>query len=176
VVIDRVHYLLLQVFRRLPRRVRRWIVRFGSPKYTVGAICIVRRRDGALLLARHSYASRWGTPGGLAKRNERPDAAAVRETMEEVNLRIEVVGDPVVVVEPRPRRVDVVFLARPVPGAPLDDVRPSSPEILATAWFAPSELPELQPETANALVALARAGRIDLDGSGLTPSSDRPTR
>jgi 8-oxo-dGTP diphosphatase len=175
-VIDRIHFLLLQVFKRLPRRLRRTIVRFGAPKYTVGAICIVRRRDGAILLARHSYVSRWGTPGGLAKHGEHPDVAAVRETLEEVNLTVELDGEPAVVVEPRPRRVDVVYLARPVPGAPLDDVRPSSPEILETGWFGMDDLPELQPETATALVALARNGRIDLSGSGLTPSSGRPTR
>ncbi len=175
-MLDRAYLVFLRIFRILPRGLRRVLVRTGSPKYTVGAICIVRRRDGAILLARHSYWDRWGTPGGLAKRGERPDAAAVRETMEEVNLAIEVVGEPAVVVEPAPRRVDVVFLARPVPGAPLDDVRPSSPEILSVAWFMPTELPELQPETATALVALARDGRIDLAGSGLTPSSDHPTR
>lgn len=175
-MLDRAYVLFLRVYRVLPRRVRRWLVRAGSPKYTVGAICIVRRRDGAILLARHSYVNRWGTPGGLAKRNEAPEVAAVRETMEEVNLRIEVVGEPAVVVEARPRRVDVVFLARPVPGAPLDDVRPSSAEILEVGWFQPHELPELQSETATALVALARAGRVDLAGSGLTPWSDRPTR
>ena len=175
-MVDRLYVIALRVFRVLPRRARRWVVRAGSPKYTVGAICIVVRRDGAILLAQHSYVSRWGTPGGLAKRREYPDAAAVRETMEEVNLPIEVVGEPAVVVEPRPRRVDVVFLARPVPGAPLDDVRPSSPEIVSGAGFQPEDLPELQTETATALVALARSGRIDLAGSGLTPWSDRPTR
>lgn len=173
---DRSFVLVLRVFGLLPRRMRRWVVRAGSPKYTVGAICIVVRRDGAVLLAEHSYVRRWGTPGGLAKRGEYPDVAAVRETMEEVNLQIEVVGEPVVVVEPRPRRVDVVFLARPVPGAPLDDVRPSSPEITSVGWFPPDDLPDLQPETATALVALARGGRIELNGSGLTPWSDRPTR
>ena len=175
-MIERVQVLLLRVFGVLPRRVRRVLIRAGTAKYTVGAICIVRRRDGAILLARHSYVSRWGTPGGLAKRGERAEMAAVRETMEEVNLPIELVGEPAVVVEPGPRRVDVVFLARPVPGAPLDDVRPSSAEITAVGWFQPDDLPELQAETATALVALARAGRLDLTGSGLTPWSDRPTR
>jgi len=173
VVVESVQRLLLRVFRLLPRRVRRWLVRAGSPKYTVGAICIVQRRDGAILLVRHSYVSRWGTPGGLTKRREHADVAAARETMEEVNLAVELVGEPSVVVEPRPRRVDVVFLARPAPDAPLDDVRPSSPEIVATQWFQPDELPELQPETATALVALSRDGRIDLSGSGLVPSSSR---
>jgi len=175
-VIEAAERLLLRVFRFLPNRVRRWLVRLGTPKYTVGAICIVVRRDGAILLVRHSYVSRWGTPGGLAKRREQPELAAVRETLEEVNLRVELVGDPSVIVEPLPRRVDVVYLARPAHDAPLDDVRPSSPEITSTRWFLPNELPDLQPETATALVALSRDGRIDLSGSGLTPSSVRPKR
>lgn len=173
---DAIERLLLRVFRVLPNRVRRWLVRLGTPKYTVGAICIVVRRDGAILLVRHSYVSRWGTPGGLLKRREAVELAAVRETFEEVNLHVELVGEPSVVVEALPRRVDVVFLARPAQDAPLDDVRPSSPEITAAQWFLPHELPDLQPETVTALVSLARDGRIDLLGSGLTPSSVHPTR
>ena len=161
-VIERGHLLLLRIFGVLPRRLRRVIVRLGSPKYTVGAICIVQREDGAVLLVRHTYWKRWGTPGGLAKRHERPDVAARRETLEEVNLRIELIGEPAVVVEPRPHRVDVVYLARPVPGAELSEVRPSSPEIERLDWFALSELPTLQPETVTALRALERSGAIDL--------------
>lgn len=157
---DEAYRLFLKVYRVLPRPVRRWAVRAGTPRFTVGAICIVRRDDGAVLLARHSYWSRWGTPGGLAKRGEHPEAAAVRETKEEVNLDVELVGEPVVVVEPRPRRVDVVVLARPVPGADLDAVRPSSPEIVKVGWFHLDDLPDLQVETATALATLARAGRL----------------
>lgn len=159
------------MFSLLPRWVRRWLVRLGTPRYTVGAVCIVERRDGAILLVRHSYATRWGTPGGLVKRREQPDIAAVRETMEEVNLRVELVGEPMVVVEPEPRRVDIVYLARPAHDAPLDDVRPSSPEINSAQWFMPDELPDLQPETATALISLARDGRIDMSPSGIRPSS-----
>ncbi len=166
-MLERLHLLALRVFAHLPRPTRRFLVRAGSPKYTVGAICIVRRADGALLLVRHSYWSRWGTPGGLAKRGERPADAAVRETMEEVHLAIELDGEPVVVVEPRSNRVDVVFLARPASGADLEDVRPSSPEITALAWFDPADLPDLQSETATALAALVRAGRTTLQGSGI---------
>jgi 8-oxo-dGTP pyrophosphatase MutT (NUDIX family) len=159
--------ILLRIFGRLPRRFRRLLVRLGSPKYTVGSICLIRRDDGAFLFVRHSYWTRWGTAGGLAKRHEAPELAAERETMEEVNLAIELVGEPAVVVEPVPHRVDVVFLARPAPGADLDQVRPSSPEIEALDWFMLDELPPLQHETVLAMRALERMGLIDLSGVDL---------
>ena len=164
-MLDRVHLLALKVFGALPRRVRRVLVRLGSPKYTVGAICIVQRGDGAILLVRHTYWRRWGTPGGLAKRHERPEVAAVRETREEINLDVELVGEPAVVVEPVPHRVDVVYLARAVDEADLAQVRPSSPEIERVDWFPIDELPTLQPETVTALQALARIGALDLSGT-----------
>ena len=173
---DRAYGAFLQVFRLLPRRVRRWLVRAGSPHYTVGAICFVRRRDGALLLVRHVYWGRWGTAGGLAKRGEQPEQAAVRETKEEVGLDVQLDGEPVVVVDPVARRVDVVYLARPSPVAALDDVRPSSPEITAVRWFVPGDLPDLQSDTATALAALVRAGRLGSAPDPLRPSSDRRTR
>lgn len=166
-MIERVHLVLLRIFGRLPRRLRRVIVRLGSPKYTVGAICIVQRDDSAVLLVRHTYWKRWGTPGGLAKRHERPELAARRETLEEVNLDVELIGEPVVVVEPLPHRVDVVYLAHPAPGADLAEVRPSSPEIERLDWFSLAELPTLQPETVAALRALERAGAIDLGDARL---------
>lgn len=173
---DTVQRLLLRVFQLLPRRLRRLLVWTGAPKYTVGAICIVEREDRSILLVRHSYVPRWGTPGGLVKRGEEADVAAARETMEEVNLAVELVGEPSVVLEPARRRVDVVFLARPGAGATVDDVGPSSPEIVETGWFRPDELPDLQPETATALATLARSGAIDLGEAGITTSSVRLRR
>ena len=166
-MLTRVHLLLLRVFGILPRRVRRILVRLGSPKYTVGAIAIVQRDDGAVMLVRHSYWNRWGTPGGLAKRHERPEVAVIRETLEEVNLDIELVGEPAVVVEPIQHRVDVVYFARPAPGASLDDARPSSPEIERIEWFPLDGLPVLQPETVTALRALAALGHLDLSRTRL---------
>ena len=79
---DAAYRQFLKVYRVLPRRLRRTLVRAGTPKFTVGAICIVQRDDGRVLLARHSYWSRWGTPGGLAQRGEHPETTAVRETRE----------------------------------------------------------------------------------------------
>jgi len=162
-----VHLLALRVFGVLPRRARRLIVRFGSPKYTVGAICIVQREDGAILLVRHSYYRQWGTPGGLAKRHEQPEVAVIRETLEEVNLRVELLGEPVVVVESRLHRVDIVFAARPAAGESAERATPTSPEIERVEWFALADLPKLQIETVTALRALERSGAIDLTGAAL---------
>lgn len=127
-----------------------------APTFTVGAVCVIERPDGALLLVRHAYRRRWGVPGGLLNRGEEPETAARREALEEVGVEVETIGEPAVVVDPGPRRVDVIYRARLVNGLDPDTVRPTSVEILEARWFPADELPELQHETAGALVALAR--------------------
>jgi 8-oxo-dGTP diphosphatase len=153
----RLHSLLLGVYARVPRRVRRVLVRTISPSFTVGAICVIERPDGAVLLVRQAYRHHWGIPGGLLKRGEEPTDAARREVFEEVGIAIELVGEPAVVVDAIPQRIDIVYRARPVTLSELEHVRARSPEIREARWFAPDALPELQIETASALVALARS-------------------
>ena len=153
------HQGLLKVWQRLPRRARIGIVHVLAPGYTVGAICRLERADGSILLVRHLYRNRWGLPGGLLQRGEAAPAAVVREALEEVGVPIVVVGEPAVVVDPDPRRVDVVFRARLDDPADADRVRPCSPEIVEVGWFPPDDLPELQFEAAGALAALRRQGR-----------------
>lgn len=151
----------LQIFRRLPAKLRRLAVRTLSPSFTVGAMCFIEREDGALLLVRHSYRGRWGVPGGLLKRGEDVADGARREVREEVGLAVELLGEPAVVVDPRPQRIDVIFRARVV-GDPDPDTGRSA-EIVEARWFLPDELPELQFETAGALVTLARAATSPTD-------------
>jgi ADP-ribose pyrophosphatase YjhB (NUDIX family) len=152
----RAHRGLLRLYRVLPALLRRWVVRLLAPSYTVGAICAIERPDGHLLLVRHAYRRRWGIPGGLLKRGEDPATGARREVFEEVGIAVELVGPPAVVVDAHPQRVDVIYRARPVSLSEVGEVRPMSPEIVEVAWFAPHALPELQAETAEALVTLAR--------------------
>lgn len=149
------HLQMLRVFRRLPRVIRRRIVRTVAPSYTVGAVCVIEDK-GRVLLVRHSYRVRWGIPGGLVERGERSETAARREVLEEVCLPVELIGDPAVVVDADVQRVDVIYDARPARDADLDLVRPSSPEILEARWFPRDSLPELTDETSDAFVALAR--------------------
>jgi 8-oxo-dGTP diphosphatase len=147
----------LAVFRRLPGRVRLAIVRLAGPSFHVGTVCVIERGDGALLLVRHSYRERWGFPGGLLARGEDVADGARRETVEETGLRVELLGAPLAVVDPKDRRVDAVFRARLAPGIDPASAAPRSPEIVCCEWFAPDSLPGLQREAAGALRALARA-------------------
>jgi 8-oxo-dGTP pyrophosphatase MutT (NUDIX family) len=170
------HQLSLRIYRLLPDLLRRWIVRVIAPTNTVGEICFIERSIGDLLLVRHAYRSRWGAPGGLLQRGEEPTDAARREVMEEVGLAIELLGEPAVVVDAEPQRIDLVFRARPAAGSDPDAVASGSPEITDVRWFPRDHLPELQFEAADALVALARAstagGRVPLLpvlGSGAEP-------
>jgi 8-oxo-dGTP diphosphatase len=155
-VFARAHRLLLKIYQRLPKRLRRFVVRRATPSFTVGAVCLIERTDGAVLLVRQVYRRGWGVPGGLTRKREEITDCARREVLEEVGLPIELVGEPAVVVDPEPRRIDVVFRARPVPDAEPDDAKPCSPEIAEVRWFSTEDLPDLQHETVSALVALAR--------------------
>jgi len=162
-VLRRLQVLMLKTYGLLPKSVRSFMVRRLAPSFSVGAICVVEKADGAVLMVRHSYRQRWGFPGGLLMRGEDPVDAGRRETREEVGLDVDLIGEPVVVVDPDARRVDVIFRARPSVGP--EGVEPSSPEIVEARWFLPGELPQLQPEAASALMELARSKRLPLGPS-----------
>jgi 8-oxo-dGTP diphosphatase len=169
-VFARAHRVLLKIYRRLPKQARRFVVRRATPSFTVGAVCLIERDDGAVLLVRQIYRRGWGVPGGLTRRGEEITDCARREVQEEVGLRIQLVGEPAVVVDPEPRRIDVVFRARPLADVDPGDARPCSPEIAEVSWFPAEALPELQHETVSALVALAR-----LDNQQQGPSRPGPS-
>ena len=156
------HTLVLKGFRRLPRKARRLVVRFGTPNYSVGAICLIER-DNELLLVRQAYRSHWGAPGGLLKWGEEALAGMRREVVEEIGIDVEVMGEPTVVVAPDPQRVDIVFRARPSVGAA--EPHPRSPEIIDVRWFPLDDLPELQEELAAALRVASDVHAFSLSGS-----------
>jgi len=149
-VVRRLYRLMLGIFGRLPRSVRRFAIRRMTPSFRVGAMCFVQRDDGALLFVRHAYRRNWGVPGGLLHRGEEPAAAARREAHEEIGVDVQLAADPVVIFDARARRIDVVYACR-LAGSDSEAIRPASAEILEARWFPRQELPDLQVETRNAL-------------------------
>lgn len=176
------HRGALLAYRRLPTRARRAVVRAVAPTYSAGALAVIERDDGAILLIRQVYRRDWGLPGGLVKRLEAPADAAVREVREEVGLQIEIVGRGALVADLAPRRLDFVYPARLVAGgdgvsgagAERDVVRPVSPELRAAAWFPRDGLPAVQFETRTALEALSADGQLPFVVASYTPA-DRET-
>jgi len=148
--------LLLRGFGHLPRRIRRALIHLAAPSYSVGAMCIVESDEGELLLVRQSYRDGWATPGGLLHRGEDPAVGARREAKEEIGIDVETLGEPLVNIDVKARRVDVVFRCRIPPPVP-DVFEPTSVEILEARWFPKRELPPMQKETAEAVLRVFRS-------------------
>ena len=142
------------LYGRLPRWLRVFLIRRVSPDFHVGAMCIIRRADGAVLLLRNSYRPGWGLPGGMLRRGEGAIDGVTREVREEVGLQVRLDGRPRVVIDAPARRVDVVFTAHlPDPGD-AERVAPASAEVLEVGWFHTGLLPELHDEVKELLAAV----------------------
>ncbi len=153
----RIQTVLLAGYERLPKVARTFLIRAGTPSFHVGAICVVERADGHMLLVRQSYRrDGWGFPGGLMRRREEPADAARRELREELGIDVELQGLPVVVIDSAVRRVDVVFNARLAEESAQPESAAYSPEITDARWFPPDGLPNLLPEATSALIQLGR--------------------
>lgn len=149
----------LKLYGRLPPLLRQRFVRAVKPSFTVGTMSVVTRADGAILLVRHSYLSYWSFPGGLLNRRELVEVGAGRETREEVGIRISLVGEPAVVVDPFKQVVRVIYRAVLADGVEPGDAHPASPEIIEVGWFQPDAIAQMSPESADALDALLRTER-----------------
>ena len=153
----RAQTVFFAAYKRLPQALKSVLIRAGTPSFHVGAICVVERADGHMLLVRQSYRREgWGFPGGLMRRGEDPADAAVRELREELGIDVELQGLPVVVIDSPQRRVDAVFHARLAGGSAEPEHTTHSPEISEVRWFPPDGLPELLPEATAALIQLGR--------------------
>lgn len=147
----------MSLFRRLPGRLRRALVRAGTPSFTVGAVAVLRRPDGALLLVEQAHSNGWALPGGLLRRGEDLRDGLLREVAEETGLRLDPASLPLPVtcVNARSRRVDAVFLF----GAAefTSQTAQADREVTALGWFALDELPQLAVPTGEILHVLGFA-------------------
>lgn len=142
----------MRVFRRLPRPIRRLLIRSVTPSYTVGAVLVLRRPDGAMLMVEQRHSPGWALPGGLLRRGELPSDGLAREVEEEVGLVLEraTLPLPYAVLAPRVRRMDVVYV--------IDDEQTATArrgadtdEVIGVGWFTLDALPELNDATMDIL-------------------------
>jgi 8-oxo-dGTP pyrophosphatase MutT (NUDIX family) len=148
-----VRKLAMNAFRLLPGPLRRTAVRLGTPSYTVGAVLVLRRPDGRLLLVEQRHSGGWALPGGLLKRSEDPVDGLVREVGEEIGVQLDrsQLPTPTALVDAQARRVDLVFVLD------AEDERPrreDEVEVLRLGWFGRDELPPTTEATADILRAL----------------------
>ncbi len=155
----------------MPEGLRQRAVRTVAPSYTLGSQARIERSDGRILLVKPAYRWRWGMPGGLLDPGEAPEEAIRREALEETGLAIEVIGDPVVLVETTMQRVNFIYNARPVGGADPDAIRPQASEILEIGWFEPDQLPETIPDMSQELFIRQRAPK---DGPSVVVTGAMP--
>jgi 8-oxo-dGTP pyrophosphatase MutT (NUDIX family) len=110
---------------------------------------VVVNEAGELLLIRRVDNGNWALPGGAMDLGESLTDTAVRETLEETGVRVEVTGIVGIYTDPRHvihytsndevrQEFSVVYTARPVGGGP----RPSN-ESSDVRWIAPDAVLEL---------------------------------
>lgn len=146
--------LLGGVWRRSPKKFRRWTMRLTQARFAVTAAGIVTDNKGRVLLLKHVFrpGSGWGLPGGFINSGEQPDAAVERELIEEVGLELKSIQLFTTRVFKRPNQLEIVFRCRALGAA-----KPRSLEVSKLEWFAPDKLPEALPTDQKRLIQRALA-------------------
>ena len=153
------------IFGRLPRRVRVWAVRAGTPGFTVGALVLLQRGDdtSSVLLVHQRHTRQWALPGGLLRRGEGAPEGLRREVSEELGIDLDMadathaVG---VLVDPRSRRVDVLFACALAADAATPV--PSHVEVADIRWCTVGDLPVVTAITAEVLAEYQARGLLDV--------------
>jgi ADP-ribose pyrophosphatase YjhB (NUDIX family) len=112
-------------------------VHFPGPKLVAGCLVIDAARVLLLRRGNEPRIGTWTFPGGYVDLGETPAQGAVRETLEEVRMRVAIEGLLGVYADARnPIAAVVVYLARPGAEAPS-----RSPEALDAKYYAADEIP-----------------------------------
>jgi len=153
--------LLGAIWRRAPKALRRWTVRFSHPRFAVTAGAIITDARGRVLLLKHRFrpGSGWGLPGGFIEKGEQPEAALRRELREEIGLEVELLKLFTVRAFKRPKQVEIVFT-----GQTLGSTDELSFEIQEAVWFEPGEFPPELPRDQIELIKRALNDGASLPG------------
>jgi ADP-ribose pyrophosphatase YjhB (NUDIX family) len=138
-VLDPLRRRGFRLLRAVPAPALMRVARLGYPRYTLGAVCRIEH-EGSVLLVKPAYRRGWAMPGGLVGRHESPLEGVRREVREEIGVDVEIVGEPVVVVDPYGRLVDFLYRGVLPPGTAGEERRPAANEIERLGWFPLSDV------------------------------------
>jgi mutator protein MutT len=144
--------LLGAVWRRAPKTLRRWTVRFSHPRFAVSAGAIITDARGRVLLLKHRFrpGSDWGMPGGFLEKGEQPEEGLRRELREEIGFEVKNLKLFTTRAFKRAKQIEIVFTGRTT--AEPDQL---SFEIQKAAWFSLDELPPELPKDQAQLIKRA---------------------
>jgi 8-oxo-dGTP pyrophosphatase MutT (NUDIX family) len=115
------------------------------PAKPCGSAMICVNKNHEMLAVKASYKDHWSVPGGVVDEDESPQAAALRELQEEVNITLtsdQIQFVDVVYHHPHDGKKDFIhflFMATNVSDTPEPDMH----EIVEAKWVSPSEFREL---------------------------------
>ncbi len=133
-------------------------IHFTDPKVGVGVLVM---DEGKLLLVRRTMKpeiGKWSIPAGYLDHGEDPMETAVRETLEETNLRVEIDGLFDVYHNPPEQGGASIFIL--YRGKLLGGELQAGDDADRAAFFAPDELPELAFASTHHVIELWRDGRL----------------
>ncbi|MEC1626996.1 NUDIX hydrolase [Bacillus mojavensis] len=107
--------------------------------YTEGAFVIVTNAKRQILLVKRKDVPLWDLPGGRVESGETPEAAAIREVMEETGYLIELSGKLGVYQRPKFQDEQHVFAGNITGGQAIGN----GMETAGLKWFSPERLPLL---------------------------------
>jgi ADP-ribose pyrophosphatase YjhB (NUDIX family) len=132
------HRILSGVWRRVPKRVRRFSLVLLNARFTVtvGAVIVDEQKRVLLLQHRFRPGNDWGIPGGFIHPREQPEEAMRRELREEIGLEIDNLELAFINTLQVVRQVEIVFRA-----TPCNEAQPRSLEVQKVEWFDVAALP-----------------------------------
>jgi 8-oxo-dGTP diphosphatase len=127
-----------KLWRRLPKRARRWGMLLTESRFTVTAGAVITDQTGRVLLLKHRFraGSGWGIPGGFLHPREQPEEALRRELREEIGLEIRDLRIAFVRSLRSYNQVEIIYCCRAE-----NQLHSPSHEIIQAVWFAPDAFP-----------------------------------
>lgn len=143
------------VWKILPWRLRKKIVRITQAKFTVSSAAVITNEKGEVLVLNHLLrpVSGWGLPGGFMEHGEQPEDGIRREIREETGIELKSLK--MFRIRTMNTHVEMLFSAK---AAGMPEVK--SREITGFGWFTMETMPEKMNAAQKAVIEKVLNGEV----------------